>query len=405
MENKVSYKSEIALFLFLFLTGSYTVTNDIISSFLTIGLWVALALYLLASMKEINNSLLGIMMVSVFIIIISDIHNRENIVNTFSFVFSVFTVFLYASIYSFNEFKESYIKVMKILCIISLVGMIIFAVFPFLGNYFVSYGVTGKRYSNLFIYTNMHDITRNMGMFWEPGAFQTYILLAILLEISEKKPNIKTLIVFIATVITTFSTTGYIGIVLIFLLAMVKHKEMDGRFKGFIVIAVIAILAVLYFFSEQIFSTESSTVFGKIINFFDRKDYDSNRLTSVSVRYYSLLKPFEEFLKNPILGCGYEGLMERTARFTYGMNTCTFINWYAIYGGIYGIIMTIGFVKFSKCINDKGLALMLTFIILFIATMSENYIHHATMMLFAFIGYQNRFNVLREEHENAIQNE
>lgn len=404
MNSNGKFKSEIALFMILFLTGSFTVTNDLISSAMTIGLWVVTAIVLLASFQYIDLEMLIILVIIIFTVIISNLFNNENIRNTFAILFSFFTAFLYANIYGFETFKSSYIKVIKVLSIISLMGFVLFYFIPSLGNYFIAHNAVGNRYSNLYIYADGYSIERNQGMFWEPGAFQTFIILALLFEINGKEPDIKTIIIFFITVITTFSTTGYIGLVLIMLMIMKKSRQVDSRLKAFMVISIIALCILLFFNSDEFFATDKSTVFGKLINFFRNNEYNNtSKTTSASIRFNAVVRPLIEFFKNPFFGCGYEGLIEKTKEYTHGMNTCTFINWFATYGIVFGVIMLSGTVKFAKKINQNGLLFWLTLLILFVATMSENYVNNATIMLLAFYGFRQQDNLENENENIAVK--
>lgn len=399
METKTTFKSEISLFMLLFLTSSFTVTNDIISSAVTIGLWILTAAYLFLSLRHIDTVMFLPFVLIVLAVILSNIYNDEVIKNMISVIFSFVTVFFYANIYGYIVFKRSYIKLVKILCIVSLIGMVAFTIVPALENIAVCNNASGKVYSNFYIYTHPHMYDRNMGMFWEPGAFQTFIIIALLLEANEKKPNIKTIAIFIATIITTFSTTGYIGLALALLQLLSKNNQINSRLRGFVIFASLSLIVVLFFFSDKIFETSESTVFGKVINFFNQEEYNSSdAATSASVRYFAVIKPLAEFFKSPILGCGYSGLIERTLEYTYGMNTCTFVNWFAVYGIVYGTAMLIGIVKFTKKINKSGIPFLLTLITLFVATMSENYVNNATILLLALYGYKEYF-IPEEEYE------
>lgn len=76
----------------------------------------------------------------------------------------------------------------------------------------------------LFLYTFLGDFSpRNSGMFWEPGAFQGYLILALVFlafikHDTPRKQYIYYLAVLCAAVLSTFSTTGYIALGLIPLL-------------------------------------------------------------------------------------------------------------------------------------------------------------------------------------------
>lgn len=121
----------------------------------------------------------------------------------------------------------------------------------------------------LFVHTFVQEHTlRNAGMFWEPGAFQGYLILALifLAIIKKRLPQrdyLRSLIILSTGVLSTLSTTGFIVLFLIPLLhynwpGENRHKLIPrvflGIFLGFPLLAFIAFSAYqeLPFLGEKI---------------------------------------------------------------------------------------------------------------------------------------------------------
>ncbi len=88
---------------------------------------------------------------------------------------------------------------------------------------------------NIILFNQHSEGQRNSGMFWEPGAFACYICLAFLFYLG----NIRTLIKFhkwkvliiLAALITTYSTTGYIVLFLLGIATIyLEYKRKYGPF-------------------------------------------------------------------------------------------------------------------------------------------------------------------------------
>ena len=75
------------------------------------------------------------------------------------------------------------------------------------------------------IYAAYHDPIykihqRNIGVFWEPGMYQGYLILVVLYVATAKKRNIRTLLyqlIMVTTLFTTQSSTGFILLLLVLL--------------------------------------------------------------------------------------------------------------------------------------------------------------------------------------------
>lgn len=159
-----------------------------------------------------------------------------------NFIFKFYACFLITVLLGVR-FRHVYLSVIYCLSIISL----FFYLLNLLG---IDFGYSVDRYKTILIYNsiiNTGDI-RNSGMFWEPGAFQGYILLAFLLYLDDLKylwqEHKLKIIVLLLTVLSTQSTTGYIVLAIVFLYLLIESRLSPAlkflTVSAFIVVAIIA---------------------------------------------------------------------------------------------------------------------------------------------------------------------
>lgn len=154
---------------------------------------------------------------------------------------------------------EKYIKCLYFICVLSLSIFLLVEALKIgaginLKTYFEPLKFfNGKNYVVHILFYNFDgegEPDRNSGPFWEPGAFQGYIIIAILL-LSAYKDRISSnqyrrrLIVFILTLLSTQSTTGY----LLLPLALIPHLNLNTTQKKFassvVKISVIIFIGIL----------------------------------------------------------------------------------------------------------------------------------------------------------------
>lgn len=112
--------------------------------------------------------------------------------------------------------KETFtIQFVKVMTILAAISLILFPVTLYYGM-LPAIQMTKVGYS-MFIYNIIYSeyggiLARNSGMFWEPGAFQGYLNIAIAfaLLMPKNKERIYSLCIMIAALLTTYSTTGYL---------------------------------------------------------------------------------------------------------------------------------------------------------------------------------------------------
>lgn len=388
-------KKAFSIFMIIFLTSSFVVCNDIFSSAITMALWLLLLLLHYKWIRFQNTRLLIPTIIMLVCMGISTFFNSEDIRVYVLLCFSYFVSMLIVSKISWEEFKELYCKVLYLLCLISIICYIAYFFIPQLNSLFVVNNKAGISYSNLILYVNTSHYLRNMGMFWEPGAFQTFIILAILFEVNKSVINRRYILVMVIALFTTYSTTGYIGLLMAVIYWYSKKGVGNGKKIAIIILAVVGV-SFIYFnpainsilFGNSL-SNGQATVFGKIFKFFSSEPGGTAKvLSSSDVRYNSIFEVLKAFFERPIVGYGYQGLINRTRQYTAGMNTCTFVNWFSTYGLVYGIVSVGGIISLAKKENKNILSSILFVFTMFIITMSENYAQNAFIFMLVLYGYR-----------------
>lgn len=161
-------------------------------------------------------------------------------------------------------------------------------------NAIISFGTTWK-FKSLILY-NLNTIVpqRNCGAFWEPGMYQAYLVFALYLysQTKMKKTDIIKVIVIIAALVTTFSTTGYFGAVIVGALWTLKGNK--GNKKRYILaMAMIALGAIVTMNIDSIMRGIDKYTSYSIYNKFINND------ESVSTRLYSGIIDLSIAVKNP----------------------------------------------------------------------------------------------------------
>lgn len=227
------------------------------------------------------------------------------------------------------------------------------------------------------------NLIRNPGFCWEPGAFASFICIALYIHFIKIKFNKminKRFLVYLLSLITTFSTTGYgIFIILIMFYAynqLVKYK---------VIYLVIFSIITPYIISLSFMSD-------KVIDLY--KQDDSSELIDNSIKYdvnyapqriTSFVIDFKDFLNNPILG--YGGHIEEawTAKLGADISTISGIGKvfarFGLVGVIFFFVMLIRSSKLqSQIFGFKGWGF--PFLIIIMISISYSFIEYPLLMCF-----------------------
>jgi hypothetical protein len=203
---------------------------------------------------------------------------------------------------------------------------------------------------------------RNWGPFWEPGVYQTYLILAIIFLLFDdtgiKKRNLS-LIILTVTLITTFSTTGFIAAPFIFFAYMLNKSQSKRSAVMKIAFFAVLFVAIIWFVNSEFFDV----VF---LNKFENIDDTGRNLT---VEYGLKL-----WIKRPIFGYGSEYTQEmyELAGHSFGI-TNTFVGNLITHGAVVGIYSIIAIFMYAKSYKTKPLVFIFLAIGLILTMSGENY--------------------------------
>ena len=236
--------------------------------------------------------------------------------------------------------------------------------------------------ANIFVYTMKGNaLLRNSGFMWEPGAFGAMLLIAILINITINKMKFNwSLFWMIVALVTTFSTTAYIGlsVIMFYYIRNMKSKSLYVIIVP-VALIIITMLSQLDFIGQKI-SNELNTYEYTI----DR-GFSSTHEEMVSLgRMGSFKIDFLDFLKYPIIGVG--GQQEsRTWSMTTTLNKTNGFSEYLVTFGIVGMLLLFinynaAFKRFIKKYNYKGETILL--MVILVLSFSNSIL--TTPLLFAF---------------------
>ena len=348
MKFKKSYFSIFALGFVILITSGYPLSTVPGSLNYYLLIPVILLIYSRLSKKGIlwpKEIVTYTFFLFVFLTISSFILNFN--VNNFStnikFLLVISFSYLFCLSVPFYIFSKYYISALKIISVVSLFGYSILnftslnlplTTFKNINDVEYYNGIFFFAIKSFGVYGNT-GINRNIGSFWEPGIFATFILIAIMLELWQKKKTSKfTILIFIVTLLTTKSTFGYLMLLPIGLefLSKITNKNLSIFFTT----SVISLCVFLSYNINKIvlwLVSINSDLFSKFVT-------DSN---SVNERIDAPLTNFKIFLNNYVFGAGLGNTDVLFTSITLGSQTSTSTYFLAAFGFL-GISYTLLFI-------------------------------------------------------------
>ena len=389
--NKLDY---VMIFLLIYVSSSFYMAT--LPGMLILGIQYG-CIFIIFIMSMLNgreisiNSNMAIKMLTLVVIIgmgsmsARGDETKQTIINISYILIS----YLYALNYDFNDFIRKFANVIYFLCYFSIIVYFIYMIVPDVVELLPDvYNTNNIKAENALFSTIYGGVNaRNQSIFWEPGAFQTYIVLALLIEmfylngISKKR-----MIIYATTMLTTFSTAGYITALFVVYtyvtqLLFISSDENKKSTRNIFFVLTLVIILVIVFLSLN--SGVADHVFGKFDDY-RRLGAHPTKTTTASVRFDAFIKPFKVFWHYPMFGAGTRGMTNFAYGERYNMNTCTFINWFAYFGIFFGAMMMQMYYKFAKRFSNNKIVVFMIFFALFLATATENYYRNPSILIFAF---------------------
>ena len=248
-------------------------------------------------------------------------------------------------------------------------------------NYLFYYSPKESNVINLFGL----DITRNAGIFWEPGILQAYLNILFFLELSIFKRNKGLLILIVIVILTTYSTTG-----LLLLMIQIIYF-LQKAFKRNMAIVLMTIIGIPLYFLFSINMNEK--IYGERESSFQTRLFDltqplfiafENPLTGVGLDIERFQEVRGEFyinssLTNMLGGVGIEQKLETTSK----GSTNSVMYMLAGMGFPTAILFMYMFVKQQIITNNR----LVWFIITFVSVMSEPLLFRPFFFMFIISGF------------------
>ena len=197
----------------------------------------------------------------------------------------------------------------------------------------------GSSYGLLLICYNFMDPGRNAYMFGEPGEYQSLVMTSIYfltffsVKIQNKK---KYFIVFILTLLTVQSTTGFLNFLVYILVVLFFNKtKISAGIRRVLTAGIfVGVVYLIFFYSTDSFLYTS--FFGKIFNEAGSVDFTVSTGAARVGPIIRFIHTFRQMPESMIFGVGYEGLAA-TPLGEY--STCGIINFIAMLGMVTTVIV------------------------------------------------------------------
>lgn len=397
----------MAIFTMLYMSSSYNVA--VMNGTITLGVIALCSLVVLFVGKKngINLKLILITVVLCSNVLLTSLFVGEPIKYIIIMIVAILISMIFVIGLDFRKYCEVYTNVILTITIYSLVAYVVSILVPSIIRLFPSayYRPAKETYNLGLSFVNLNDnIIRNMGIFWEPGAFQTYLVFAFLIELFILKSTRRlAIILYLIALITTWSTTGIIN-ALVLLLILIIYKNNKSQFKlvKILVTAVILSISIISIYTALPPHIQYATV-GKISVYLEGGT--GQTVTSASVRHTSITYPLKSYFESPITGIGYSALTDSTLDAGHTMTTNTPVNWFAAYGTLFGLIFCVAVFKFSVILNNNSwIIIFLIFITIMLSISSQQYLRNISIIVFLLYGLSETTGKFRKTTNNLKEN-
>ena len=299
---------------------------------------------------------------------------------------------------------KTFVDIMGVVAVVSLgcyfVSLINVNAFDFLPNIRIVAAKSGRvsNFANAILCVIAKDywgaLPRNYGMFAEPGIYQVYLVFALMMLLygDFDKKGLKVTI-FLVSMITTFSTTGYIVTICLFLYYFLTNYKISNTVR-FLAISGSTFIVFMIIQNELIFNT----VFGKFQN--------SGDASTIS-RLYSFPINALIWIKSPLCGVGpvkmnelIEPIAMSLAKSEFFHNTNTFMYTLACFGiSVFGIELSKGILLAKELTKGGFLRTLGLFTIIFVCLSGENLTYSLCIEVLLFCG---AFGLIETELEGEL---
>lgn len=382
----------LVVFFVIYLSSSFVgiSLNGSLNIILTI---LIVVLYCLMNINKIKMNYMNVILF-LFIItstLMTHLLNNDTTYNYLIFWVYLLCAFLVTITLDLKRFIKVYTDIIIFIALFSLVSFLILILTPSLLNIFPYYtNSSGIQVHNLFfsVVRNSEYFNSNYGLFWEPGAYQTFlnITLFFLLFYFEKTSKFKLFIVLL-TILTTVSTTGYIASGLLILIYMLTKIPIKGNGKSrnikFILCTMLLISMISFNKMPEVVKFK---LFGKLAAITDPSLLNQTSYESTLARTNSISVPIDSFLENPFFGAGFEKLINSAEVSGSLFLTATPLNWLGLFGLGIGITFLYLSWKWTIIFSSSYIVRFISLFFILTIMFSENYNRNTFILMFLLFG-------------------
>ena len=318
-------------------------------------------------------------------------------------IISILTAYFVTQIYNYKRFFSLFSNCILCICIASIIGWMLVETIPSFVTAFPKL-VNSVGFDGHFLVLTILGVpnyagfqNRAQGIFWEPGAFQTMIVIAVIgdLFINDTASKRKRTIIYFVALALTLSTTGYICFAILIMILAVKDKKKIPILGMLLTLFLAVGIMLLVYFKDRLPHFLYFTLFTKMEAVLSYRPgaaiSDLAAEKTAYVRMNSVYYPMIGFLKSPLWGIGFSGYNQMGEMLGYGnMFTFTPINIFAYFGVIYASISVYGFLRTIKQINASFFCKCLIVLLIIVTISSEDYcVGVASITVFLLYGYGN----------------
>lgn len=179
-------------------------------------------------------------------------------------IYSILIAHIAFNIYNKEEFIYLFGKFLLFFCILSLVvwfavNLVPSIALPFMHSIAVIENQPPTETNSVIVGVGSHitmGLRRNIGFTWEPGKFSCWIILGIYFNLISKKFKLKgntSLYIYVVTLLTTMSTTGYSMLAILILFFILNKRSKASKFYILLIsILLLPIVLGLSFMGDKI---------------------------------------------------------------------------------------------------------------------------------------------------------
>lgn len=319
---------------------------------------------------------------SITIVLNNDLYSE----NLF-FVSSIISGFIVSNLFETDDYLKGYVRVMTIYSLYSLFATYVLLPLYLKGNlgFFDSYtSFLGKQFVDMGLSFSVawHGFMRNQGIFREPGVFQFFILVSLVVEmfyLNRKKINYR-IIILTVTMISTFSTVGLTCLSLLWISYLITNKNKYLMRNCLLIIGIYCILFV--------FAKSNDDIIVRLNSSLSKLNSDGNNVSS-RVRFESIFNLLKMSLHNPFFGSsfanGFSYIVNNYNEFGTNDITGTIFSYIMALGYPVGVLINIYFYKFCGLICKRKRVTVFVFFLLFLSLNTQNLVYSSVIWTFLFM--------------------